>query len=266
MKISILGCGWLGLPLAKKLAEEGYQIKGSATSSNHLKAIEQTGTQPFIIRLAPHLIGETDFFDSEYLVINFPPERREDIESYLATQIQSLTETLQKTPVKKVLFVSSTSVYPAINKEVKEEDAHPGKKSGKALLHAEKVLRAQPNFDVTVIRFSGLIGYDRLPGRFLAGKKDVKNGDAPVNLIHRDDCLRILEQIIKSGLWGQTYNACSPQHPKRKDFYTKAARKAGTSIPTFDDTSETQYKIVNSDKLISDLNFQFHYPDPMQCI
>jgi len=31
-RISILGTGWLGLPLAKALTEEGHILKGSTTS------------------------------------------------------------------------------------------------------------------------------------------------------------------------------------------------------------------------------------------
>ena len=59
-------------------------------------------------------------------------------------------------------------------------------------------MRECKKFNTTVIRFGGLIGYDRMPGKFLTGKKDLPNGDAPVNLIHRDDCVQIIYQIIKN--------------------------------------------------------------------
>ncbi|WP_258929292.1 hypothetical protein [Flavobacterium davisii] len=50
----------------------------------------------------------------------------------------------------------------------------PQKDSGKALLIVEKMLLNQIQFKTTIIRFSGLIGYDRMPWRFLAGKKEWK--------------------------------------------------------------------------------------------
>mgnify|MGYP003615968040 CR=1 FL=1 len=41
MKISILGCGWLGFPLAQKLIETGYEVKGSTTSESKLEALKK---------------------------------------------------------------------------------------------------------------------------------------------------------------------------------------------------------------------------------
>ncbi|WP_396187155.1 hypothetical protein [Flavobacterium sp.] len=50
-QISILGCGWLGLPLAKALLENGFAVKGSTTSQEKLSVLENSGIQPFIIAL-----------------------------------------------------------------------------------------------------------------------------------------------------------------------------------------------------------------------
>lgn len=33
--VSILGCGWLGLPLAEQLLAEGYSVKGSTTRAEN---------------------------------------------------------------------------------------------------------------------------------------------------------------------------------------------------------------------------------------
>jgi 3-hydroxyisobutyrate dehydrogenase-like beta-hydroxyacid dehydrogenase len=50
-QISILGCGWLGLPLAKTLLENDFSVKGSTTSNDKLSLLENLGIQPFIIAL-----------------------------------------------------------------------------------------------------------------------------------------------------------------------------------------------------------------------
>ena len=76
----------------------------------------------------------------------------------------------------------------------------PSKPSGKALINFEKMLNECNEFMTTVIRFAGLFGYDRNPGRFLAGRKEVRNGEAPVNLIHRDDCINIIELVIEKNI------------------------------------------------------------------
>jgi len=166
-----------------------------------------------------------------------------------------------------VLFVSSTSVYPDVNRDVFEyEDLKPEKGSGQALKIAEDLFREQTGFVTTIVRFGGLVGYDRLPGRFLASKKDVTNGNAPVNIIHRDDCIQIIDQIIKQNVWGETFNACADEHPLRKAYYTAAAIKAVLEPPVFLSSGEVFYKIVNSGKVKKQLNYKFKYPDPIKML
>ncbi|MEM7008109.1 MAG: SDR family oxidoreductase [Thermodesulfobacteriota bacterium] len=263
--ISILGCGWLGLPLAEKLIQLGHSVKGSTRSSTDLPRLGQKGIIPFSINLDPTIIAENadSFFDTEILIINFPPQRREDIVKYHEMQAISLIESIKKSAIEKVIFVSSTSVYPDLNREVSEDDTHgPTKESGKALIKFESLLKECSEFKTTILRFAGLIGYNRNPGRFLAGKKEVVNADAPVNLIHRDDCVNIIVEIIDKDLWGETLNACSDVHPLRKDYYISAANKLGLAPPEFKNTEHLSFKIINSDKLKKLLNYQFIHPDP----
>jgi len=263
--VSILGCGWLGLPLAEYLIGKGYNVKGSTTTRSGLGVMKSRGIEPFYLVIDPGLRGQglEDFFDCDVLVVNFPPERRDDIAEYHPAQIRSLMARLVGSPVKKIIFVSSTSVYPDLNREVAEdESAPPAKKSGIALLRAEKLFLDSSSFTTTVIRFGGLIGYDRMPGRFLAGRKNIKGGGSPVNLIHRDDCVEILYRIISQNLWGVTLNACADEHPLRKDYYTARALRLGLEPPEFLDSARAGYKIVNSGRLKRLLGYRFKYPDP----
>ena len=263
--ISILGCGWLGLPLAEHLIKSGYKVRGSTRTKDDLYKLEVKGIEPYLLELDPEIRCEklNAFFDSDILIINFPPERRDDIVEYHMLQAESLIDCIKASQIGRVLFVSSTSVYPDLNREVTEEDSfEPSKPSGKALINFEKMLNDCDEFKTTVLRFAGLIGHDRNPGRFLSGKKEVRNGEAPVNLIHRDDCINIIEQIIKKDVWGEIFNACSDIHPKRRDYYINAARNLGLSPPNFIKEEQYSYKIINSAKLKRILQYSFIYPDP----
>ena len=207
----------------------------------------------------------TDFLHSDILVINIPPERRDDIVEYHIEQFSSLIDALGQSPVRSVLFVSSTSVYPSLNREVTEEDAvDPEALSGQALLLVEEMLMQESGFQTTVLRFGGLIGYDRNPEKYLASMKEIVNPDQPMNFIHRDDCVEIITEIIRLQQWGEVFNACSPLHPLRRDYYTKAAAKSGIELPPLVSSAEpATYKMVNSDKLISALHYSFIHPDPV---
>jgi nucleoside-diphosphate-sugar epimerase len=268
--ISILGCGWLGLPLAEHLAKKGFVVKGSTTSFEKYDILKLNGISPFRVMVSDtEIISDNlnEFLNSDILIINFPPKRRDNIETYHQAQFKQLIPELNKSSIKHVLFVSSTSVYPDLNREVFEnETIMPVKPSGKALKFVEDLLTSQSNFVTTIIRLSGLIGYDRMPGRFLAGKTNVENGNAPINVIHQDDCIELITQIIQQNAWGEIYNASADYHPTRKEFYTLAATKIGLKIPIFKAENETNFKIINSDKIKKRLGYSFKYPNPLDLI
>ncbi len=265
--VGIVGCGWLGMPLAQHLLQKGYVVKGSKTTVEGVAAMEAIGIEGHQLVLSPALECSTinDFLNCDVLVVNFPPKRRGDIETYYPRQMAALVAAVEASPVQHVIFISSTSVYPNNNRLVEEENLVPEKPSGKALLKAEAIWHNNNRFTTTTLRFSGLIGYDRMPGRFLAGKKQLKNGNAPVNLIHQDDCVAIIREVMEQEIWGKVFNACADAHPLRKDFYTKAALQIGLEPPVFTGDDDA-YKIISSKQLKLFLGYTFIHPDPMQLI
>ena len=262
--ISILGCGWLGVPLAKHLIQKGFNLKGSVTSDDKFGLLIEAGIEPFRIVVSDTevIMDEPEFFHGEVLIISFPPKRIEDIEQVFPSQIRRLIPFIQKSGIQKVIFISSTSVYPDKNQIARESDfLVPAKASGRALLEAEELLMEQSEFKTTIIRFGGLIGVDRNPARFLLNSSQPID-DAPVNLIHQDDCIEIISSIIDHDLWGEILNAVCPEHPMKKDFYQKAAKQAGYSALVVSEQN-IPFKIVDSSKLIGLLDYQFIYPSPM---
>lgn len=266
--VSILGCGWLGLPLAEFLITKGYKVNGSTTSRDKLDLLTSKGIHSFLIELNPLIEGDNvrEFFSRDILVINIPPGGSDNKVTYHKKQVDSILEEAGKSSVRKIIFVSSTSVYANNNREVTEVDElNPEKESGKALKLVEEKLFNIESFDKTIIRFAGLIGSDRNPVKFFAGRKDIPGGSIPVNLIHRKDCINIIYEIITQNVWNEIFNACSDLHPSRREFYSAAARKFGLQVPDFIDTDDS-YKIVSSAKLKQHLNYKFIYPDPLSML
>ncbi|SMO70027.1 SDR family oxidoreductase [Fodinibius sediminis] len=269
MIISILGCGWLGLPLAEQLRDEGHHIKGSTTSPEKLTLLKGKNIEPYLIRLDPRLNADADpdFWDADLLILNIPPGRnREHVEQFHKQQIQAIIENIRDSSIDEVIFVSSTSVYPEQPGIVAEEDAKAGeavRPSGNALLKAEALLMNESSFDTHIVRFGGLYGYDRHPVTHLSGRKNLSNGNAPVNLIHRDDCIGILKAIIHSNISNHIFNGVSDGHPPKKMYYPAVARAKGLAPPVYNDDENEGYKIVSNMKLKHMLNYTFKYPNPM---
>lgn len=262
--ISILGSGWLGTALGKTLLRQGWKVKGSASSTPAYNALEMSGISTFYVKVKPKdiEIDYNSFFSTDVLMVSFPPTRTDCVEESFPKKIEQVIKKVEKLGIKNVLFISSTSVYESRNVEVAEgEEGNPEKASGRALLKAEKLFIESTAFQTTVLRFGGLIGYDRNPARFVQNKTGGE-GNVPINLIHRDDCVGIIQKILEKDVWGETFNASSPEHPTRKEFYTKAAQISELPTPVFS-SNEGVYKLVNSDKLIKTLDYKFIYPSPM---
>ena len=268
--IAILGCGWLGLPLAKSLLSKGYEVKGSTTSESKLEVLKNAGILPFQIQLETHqIIGTIEDFlnETNVLIIDIPPGLRREIspleEMTFVNKVKTLIPFIEKSGIKKVIFVSSTSVYgdsfPFL--EITEETKpNPDTESGKQLFVSENLLQNNIYFKTTVIRFGGLLGDERHPINFLAGKTNVENPDAPVNLIQREDCIGIIEKILNQveyDIWGETFNAVAPQHPTRKTYYQKKAELFNLPLPTFAEHSESKGKMISSKKVETILGYSF---------
>ena len=264
-KISILGCGWLGLPLAKALLKNDYLVNGSTTSAEKLDVLKNTGIAPFLIVLSENKTTEnlTNFLEnSEILIIDVPPKLRGSGPENFVSKIRNVIPFIEKSSVRKVLFISSTSVYNDDDPFVTEETIpKPDTESGKQLLETELLLLSNTNFKTTALRFGGLIGDDRHPIHFLAGRENLDNSDAPINLIHQEDCIGIILKIIENGAWNETFNAVAPFHPSREMYYSQKALDLDLALPKFNQKNPSIGKTILSTKIETVLKYTFTKPN-----
>lgn len=271
--ISILGCGWFGMPLAVRLARAGFQVNGATTTQAKRKQMKEHHINDFLIRLAPGL--QTDsrpevFFDADALVLNIPPGRgRENTASRYRLMMDNLLPHITGSAIQLVIFISSTSVYPDMNRAVEEADAggESLSESGKTMLQAEQLLLQRQEFSTTVLRFGGLYGADRHPARYLAGRSGVKHPEAPVNLVHLEDCIRVTERILRQQIGGETFNVVCDEHPNRKTYYSEMARRLGLKKPVFTDDESPGaafWKQVSNRRVRQRLPYSFKYKSPYE--
>lgn len=255
--VSILGCGWFGLAFAKKLIELNYTVKGSTTSQEKLEILQAENIQPFLVNFtAESIVADATFFEADALFICIPPKRNSTELLDYPKKINSILAAAENKS-KHVVLISSTSVYADGNKIVNENsETIPDTDSGKVVLAAEMLFKELLSEKGTIIRFAGLIGPNRNPGRFFAGKTDIPNGLAPVNLIHQKDAVGVAVKLLENQAFGGTYNACSPNHPAKMDFYVDAAKALGLAIPEFI-AEKKNWKIVESLNVPEFLGYEF---------
>lgn len=249
--VGVLGCGWLGLPLAVALLDKGFQVKGTTTSESKLPQLEKVGIEACQINLkSSQILGPVETFLNglDILIINVPPGLRNNTEStYIGKMIQ-LHRMVVAGNVNKIIFVSSTSVYGKAEGELTEDSpVNPSTESGKQLVQSEKLFMDDPSLNTTVVRFGGLIGPGRHPVYRLAGKKGLSNGDDAVNLIHLNDCIHLICTIVDNDWYNQVFNGVNPEHPSKAEYYSAEAIKLDLPPPVYQGvTGELKGKIVIS--------------------
>jgi nucleoside-diphosphate-sugar epimerase len=231
-----------------------------------MSLLEEAKIRPFCLKADPQISGKDikSFFQSDVIFLNIPFSRNLKDPQYYRQQVESIVAQIEASPIRFVLFASSTSVYPSTLKTAVEDASfEPDNARSATLLAVEQFFMSKRNMDTTVIRFAGLYGGERKIGRILAGRTQVPEPDAPANLIHLEDCVGIVTRIIQEDIRGEVFNACSDGHPTRKKLYTKAAVHYGFEPPQFADRPQTRLKIVDNSKVKSRLNFTFRHPDPL---
>ncbi|HKS32793.1 MAG TPA: SDR family NAD(P)-dependent oxidoreductase, partial [Enterobacteriaceae bacterium] len=109
----------------------------------------------------------------------------------------------------------------------------------------------------------GLVGPDRHPGRFLAGKS-AADGEHGVNLVHLDDVVAAITLLLQAPKGGHIYNICAPQHPSRETFYPQMARQLELDPPVFTPSANPgKGKIIDGNRICNELGFEYQYPDPL---
>jgi len=207
----MVGCGDIGIRLARRLSPEQCQCFGLRREPTHLP--------DFIQGIACDLTATDDLSavlnqDFDFVVVMLVPAHRTD-EGYKQAYVTNFHKVLQALEAqtiapKALLLVSSTSVYGQSDGEWINEDspAQPEQFSGQRVLEGEQLLAASP-LASSIVRFSGIYG----PGRNRLIKQ-VQNGDRGQqdhgysNRIHADDCAGVLAHLLAKAMNGDTLAPC----------------------------------------------------------
>lgn len=249
--ISILGAGWLGSRLADLFVKQGGRINLATRSVERFEELQVSNATVYQLDIENLGANIQDFLNAQTLIINITCKN--------VNAFKNLLKEIEISPIQNIIFVSSTSVYPADSELCLESEAldcstHP-------LLQIEKIFNDNKRLQTTILRFSGLIGPKRHPGRFFNSGKKVRDPQALVNLIHLDDCLNIINSVVEKKLWGEVLNCCADSHPSKQAYYTKSALALGVNAPEFLRPEISSKKVVCNNKLKTLLDYQFIYPD-----
>jgi nucleoside-diphosphate-sugar epimerase len=262
--VCIFGCGWLGKSIAKVLLNNGYTVYGSTRKSERFDELKKLGIQPFLFNSSDDFLPKFIPQSSSFLIL-LPPGRTENSAESYAHLIQTICSQIHERNPSKIIFTSSTSIYPKSN-GVWTEDAIIDEMStgSEVLLLGERHVLNTTTLNKYILRLGGLCDFDRNPFTWNRANSTTLLGGEPINMVHRADVISVLlnclENKIASGIW----NVCSDEHPSRKAFYSSVFQAFGANPPTFEEPTKIEIqRIISNLKLKEKAGYEFQFPDPL---
>src|ERR1700722_17878379 len=277
MRVLIVGCGYVGLPLGAELVRRGHEVFGMRRTDTGNAGLQAAGIKPVIadVTKAADLAKIPGPFD---WVVNCVSSSRgtQDYREVYLQGTRNLLDWLASAPPKKYVYTSSTSVYGQDDgSSVKESSpTEPKGESAQILVETEKLLleaAGAKNFPAVILRVAGIYG----PGRghlFLQYLKNeakiAERGERIINMIHRDDLVGVIIAALKNGRAGEVYNAVDDEPVAQIHFFRWLSETLGKWMPPFATEEEnaerkrglTNKKVQNR-RLKMELGYQFKYPN-----
>jgi len=285
MRVLIVGCGYVGLPLGKELARLGHEVFGlrrSALAEAELLAAGITPLHADITRpdSLKNLPRDFDW------VVNCTASGGGGADDYLKIYLEgnrNLIARLADSPVKKFIYTSSTSVYAQNDGSIVTEQSptEPEEGTAKVLVETEEFLLAVASgsrghslyqkFPAVILRVAGIYGPGRGHGfkQFLRGEARIEGDGARwLNMIHRDDLIGVIIATLHDAKPGEIFNAADNEPVSQRNFFEWLAaelkRPMPPSVPADSEIWRKRgvtNKRVSNAKLRAELKYPLQFPD-----
>jgi nucleoside-diphosphate-sugar epimerase len=276
MRVLIIGCGYVGLPLAAELAAAGHTVFGLQRTPDDGE-LARHGVTPVIADIVQpatlrNLPSNLDW------VVNTVSSSKGGVEEYRRVYLDGtrhLIARLGQPSLRKYICTSSTSVYGQTDGEVITEGSptQPQSETSRILVETEQLLASaarQSGFPAVTLRVAGIYGPERghLFQQYLRGEARLDgDGLRLLNMIHRDDVIRAIVSALERGVPGQVYNVADDEPVTQREFFSWLSDQLHMPMPPSADPLEratrkrgVTNKRVSNRKLRLELNCELKYP------
>jgi nucleoside-diphosphate-sugar epimerase len=260
----IIGCGYLGLVVAKAWIAAGHHVMATTRRVERFAELQPLGIEPVLANvLDQESLGTLPTVPTVLYCVGLDRATGDSMRTVYVDGLANVLGALRR-PVR-FLYVSSTSVYGQTHSEEVDEGAatEPSEEAGRIVLEAEMLLRERLP-EAIILRLAGIYG----PGRLLsvaaikAGTVLARDPDRLLNLIHVEDGARAIVAADECGRPGAIYNVSDGQPVTRREFYTSLARLVHAPPPQFAPRGSKDgacRRIVNR-KILDELGVELRYP------
>ena len=277
VRVGILGCGYVGLELARQLADE-HEVIGVRRSSAGLDAVEATGATAVQADVTDgRSLESVPDVDAIAFAASSGGRGAKAAERVYVDGLRTAIEAFgdRDDAPEQLIYTSSTGVYGDHDGDWVDETTalSPTTPKTRVLVEAERVAREDaPEYgiDGRVVRFAGLYGPDRYRlDRYLDGPVT----EGYLNMIHRDDAAGIVrfalettqdavllgvddEPVDKHGFADWLAAECGVEPPPKR---SKAERLEDPSLSEVAERRILTSKRCSNGRL-RELGYEFSYP------
>lgn len=241
MRVLIVGCGYVGLPLGATLVQQGHTVVGLRRTAGAAAALRSAGIEPRVADVTDPVSLAAVPADFDW-VVNCVAASGGGPEDYRRTYLEgtrNLLAWLAVRPPARFLYTSSTGVYGQTDgSTVSETSPTPAATpSARVLLETEQLLLAAARargYPALILRLAGIYG----PGRgywlrqFLAGEARMEgDGGRVLNMIHRDDVVGAILAALERGQPGAVYNVVDDEPVTQRELFAWLARVLNRPLP-----------------------------------
>ncbi|MCC6231311.1 MAG: NAD-dependent epimerase/dehydratase family protein [Verrucomicrobiales bacterium] len=240
MRVLILGCGYVGFPLAVQLIDQGHEVIGLRRTSAGADVLAAAGVEVVMADLA-HAEFTLPAGKFDWVVFAAAAGSGADEAACRALHVEGLRrvlDLLSRERPAKFVHLSSIGVYGQRGGVlVKETTAtEPRTVFDRVQLESEGLVRAAANAGLpsVILRVAGVYGPDRMPrlDRFLRNEVRIEGqGTRHLNMVHRDDVVASILAALKNGRAGECYNVVDQEPVTETHFYSWLAEAVGMSMP-----------------------------------
>jgi nucleoside-diphosphate-sugar epimerase len=249
-KTGIIGCGWLGLHIARYL-HANNEICTTTTSEQKNEQLIAMGFNSIAIRFDDDQIIENKCWDGlnslDTIIITVPFSKRDDI-STLKNRFENICSFMSGFD-KQLFLMSSIGIYPDIQMDISENSLTEDSLNP-SLLFVEQLIKSKSP-QVNILRLGGLMGGSRVFSNY-----PVTASQQVVNHVHYEDVCLIIKKMISERIISKTYNVIAPLHPTKQEIIDhQKGNKQTSDIKKYG-------RIIISDLLQKELGYQYIHEDP----
>ena len=267
--LAIIGAGWVGKPLVTRLSAQHWSVIATTQNADNFGEIKSAGAEPALFQLpiadtAKVCAYRQKIFEQKNLVIAIPPQIKKGLIDY-PEKIAQIVALAEQGAVERIILLSTTAVYNGCEGEVTESsELNLAGDKVEIIASAEQAL-GQFSKQSAVLRLAGLVGPGRHPGRFINSARVLANPIMPVNLIHLDDVLGLIQTLLTARSISGVYNGVSNTHVSKEAFYQASAEAIGKPAPVFNSNQATgTSRIVQGQRAITELGYQYQHNNLLQ--